>query len=184
MTGFGSVAPFSHARSLLELTLLVGISEQYLCKIRASRNLLTPKLVSTMERPLILASICAACFAFLLLGLYPGILKATASSLVNYFLDSDTNQARLSDIHSTGSITSKTPWDIHYHLGGNGPWIPLVHGSTADDIDPPDRCVVEQVHMVRTRRFMAVGIISDISLFSFTDVKTCGAVPNCIRRNQ
>lgn len=38
--------------------------------------------------------------------------------------------------------------DLFYHLGGNGPWVPKINGTTGDGIEPPDGCRVTQVHMV------------------------------------
>ena len=39
-------------------------------------------------------------------------------------------------------------WNLFYHLGGNGPWIPKVDGVVRDTLAPPAGCVVNQVHMV------------------------------------
>lgn len=42
-------------------------------------------------------------------------------------------------------------WNLFYHLGGNGPWIPKVNaefGTYDKDGKPPEGCVVDQVHMV------------------------------------
>jgi hypothetical protein len=41
-----------------------------------------------------------------------------------------------------------TGWDLFYHLGGNGPWIPKVEGVIHDTLAPPTGCDVDQVHMV------------------------------------
>ncbi|ETN40734.1 uncharacterized protein HMPREF1541_05014 [Cyphellophora europaea CBS 101466] len=39
-------------------------------------------------------------------------------------------------------------WNLFYHLGGNGPWIPKhTRGGTPDDA-LPDGCMVDQVHMM------------------------------------
>ncbi|KAL4958140.1 histidine phosphatase superfamily [Aspergillus filifer] len=38
-------------------------------------------------------------------------------------------------------------WNIFYHLGGYGPWIEKVDGEI-EGIEPPDGCVVDQVHMI------------------------------------
>lgn len=40
-------------------------------------------------------------------------------------------------------------WNVLYHLGGNGPWIPKVENVVEGGIDPPDGCEVDMVHMVR-----------------------------------
>ena len=39
-------------------------------------------------------------------------------------------------------------WNLFYHLGGNGPWIPKVSGVVEGGIDPPEGCTVDQIHMV------------------------------------
>jgi acid phosphatase len=39
-------------------------------------------------------------------------------------------------------------WNIYYHLGGNGPWIPKLDGIVTNDTAPPEGCTVTQVHMV------------------------------------
>ena len=48
---------------------------------------------------------------------------------------------------SSGFINSE--WNLFYHLGGNGPWIPKAdgHGDVNDPL--PDGCVIDQVHLVR-----------------------------------
>ena len=38
------------------------------------------------------------------------------------------------------------PWDLFYHLGGNGPWIPRAPESSP--IELPGKCAVDQVHMI------------------------------------
>jgi hypothetical protein len=46
------------------------------------------------------------------------------------------------------NTTTHEEWNILYHLGGNGPWIPKVDGPFADDLSIPEGCKIEQVHMV------------------------------------
>jgi len=46
------------------------------------------------------------------------------------------------------SESSASSWNILYHLGGNGPWIPRLENGTEDDLAPPHGCRVDQVHMV------------------------------------
>ncbi|THW89001.1 phosphoglycerate mutase-like protein [Aureobasidium pullulans] len=47
------------------------------------------------------------------------------------------------------SATNTTnDWNILYHLGGNGPWIPKADGVVEGGLAPPEGCRVEQVHMV------------------------------------
>ena len=56
-------------------------------------------------------------------------------------------------------------WNLYYHLGGNGPWIPKadVLGNVNDPL--PDGCAVDQVHMVcwyiptrRTQRLTSAAV--------------------------
>jgi hypothetical protein len=47
---------------------------------------------------------------------------------------------------SSGLVNSD--WNLFYHLGGNGPWIPKIDGTEYRDAPFPDGCVVDQVHMV------------------------------------
>lgn len=44
--------------------------------------------------------------------------------------------------------TTHENWNILYHLGGNGPWIPKVEGIYGDELSIPEGCHIEQVHMV------------------------------------
>lgn len=46
--------------------------------------------------------------------------------------------------------TTHEDWNILYHLGGNGPWIPKVDGPLGDELSVPEGCKIEQVHMVGT----------------------------------
>lgn len=46
--------------------------------------------------------------------------------------------------------TTNGDWNILYHLGGNGPWIPKVDGPFGDELSVPEGCKIEQVHMVGT----------------------------------
>ena len=52
--------------------------------------------------------------------------------------------------HPQASVlnTTREDWNILYHLGGNGPWIPKVDGVCEDDLSMPEGCHVEQVHVV------------------------------------
>ena len=42
----------------------------------------------------------------------------------------------------------ESPWNMLYHLGGNGPWITKLDGTLHEDVEPPMGCKVEQAHMV------------------------------------
>lgn len=50
----------------------------------------------------------------------------------------------------TQHVVADTDWNLFYHLGGNGPWIPKVDGVIDARIAPPTGCVVDQVHMVKS----------------------------------
>lgn len=39
-------------------------------------------------------------------------------------------------------------WDLHYHLGGNGPWIHKTSMILTEDVSLPEGCSAEQVHMM------------------------------------
>lgn len=39
-------------------------------------------------------------------------------------------------------------WNLSYHQGGNGPWIPKVDGVLKDDLTLPFGCLVDQVNLV------------------------------------
>lgn len=45
-------------------------------------------------------------------------------------------------------VISSRAWDVLYHVGGNGPWIPKIDGVVEGGIEPPEGCLVEQIHMV------------------------------------
>ena len=52
---------------------------------------------------------------------------------------------------SGNSTLEADDWNLFYHLGGNGPWVPKVNaafGTYDEDGKPPEGCVVDQVHMV------------------------------------
>ena len=59
------------------------------------------------------------------------------------------------------STDVETPWNILYHVGGNGPWIQKKEGTVEEGIEPPRDCKVEQVHMVsespRSEAFLSSG---------------------------
>jgi hypothetical protein len=46
------------------------------------------------------------------------------------------------------NTTTHEDWNILYHLGGNGPWIPKVDGPFREELSVPEGCKIEQVHMV------------------------------------
>ncbi|KAF7595014.1 acid phosphatase pho5 [Aspergillus hancockii] len=39
-------------------------------------------------------------------------------------------------------------WNLLYHLGGNGPWVEKIDGPNARGVDPPNRCTIDQLHMI------------------------------------
>ena len=102
-----------------------------------------------MERRTAVVSALTAAFAFVLFGLYPGAYKTTASSVGSGVHDWIPLLAptRVWNDNEPSSSTGGL-WDILYHLGGNGPWIPKVRNTTEESIEPPEECWVDQVHMV------------------------------------
>ena len=48
----------------------------------------------------------------------------------------------------TNFLPESNSWNLSYHQGGNGPWIPKVKGIIKDDLTLPAGCKVDQVHMV------------------------------------
>ena len=92
-----------------------------------------------MDRVFAMASAIAACVAILLL-----LFSKDVEPFVHLFKDSPSTPAA-----QTPLIAEKEPaWNVFYHLGGNGPWIPKVRGVVNDTIDPPQQCKIDQVHMV------------------------------------
>jgi acid phosphatase len=57
-------------------------------------------------------------------------------------------QATLQSNSSQLNPSKSQEWNILYHLGGNGPWIPKFSGTVEDDIRSPTSCKVDQIHMV------------------------------------
>lgn len=39
-------------------------------------------------------------------------------------------------------------WNVIHHLGGNGPWIENTGEGAASNLNPPEGCSVDQVHLV------------------------------------
>ena len=99
-----------------------------------------------MDLRVTMISAFTACAAFVLLGLYPNTLVSSAWNS-QHFLSKWTGNRAISN-HVPADPPSRGPFDVLYHLGGNGPWIPKVRNVTGDSIDPPDGCRVDQVHMV------------------------------------
>ena len=48
-------------------------------------------------------------------------------------------------------LPTPNAWNLSYHQGGNGPWIPKVDGVIHDELTLPAGCVIDQVHMVSLR---------------------------------
>lgn len=44
--------------------------------------------------------------------------------------------------------SSSKDWDIHYHLGGTGPWIRHLDRAISHDLSPPAGCKIDQVHVL------------------------------------
>ncbi|KZF20862.1 phosphoglycerate mutase-like protein [Xylona heveae TC161] len=53
-----------------------------------------------------------------------------------------------SDVGSWWWPFDQQPWNVLYHLGGNGPWIQKKDGVISRNIAAPESCEVEQVHMM------------------------------------
>lgn len=115
-----------------------------------------------MENRLSIASACTACLAVAFLGvLINALWPPEADSRGSYWLSS---------AHQS-SLPLPESFNILYHLGGNGPWIPKVRGVTENGMKPPASCRVQQVHMV-SPKFDAVSIVLICFIFR-ADLKTC-----------
>ena len=74
--------------------------------------------------------------------------------LENWASESGPERQALSSLYrlcprpASKTVGSQTEWNLFYHLGGNGPWIPKIRGIAEGDLDPPNGCDVSQVHMV------------------------------------
>src|SRR4051812_32840814 len=44
----------------------------------------------------------------------------------------------------TCDVASLTGWDLFYHLGGNGPWIPKTNSVAYSDVQLPSACRIDQ----------------------------------------
>lgn len=44
-------------------------------------------------------------------------------------------------------------WNLLYHLGGNGPWIPRVDDIVDGGIAVPEACRIDMIHMVYSLTF-------------------------------
>ncbi|EHY57449.1 hypothetical protein HRR83_002934 [Exophiala dermatitidis] len=49
---------------------------------------------------------------------------------------------------SKAGVCLATVWNLFYHLGGNGPWIPRADGVAYSDALLPEGCSVDQAHML------------------------------------
>ncbi|KAK5175349.1 uncharacterized protein LTR77_000488 [Saxophila tyrrhenica] len=87
-----------------------------------------------------MASTLIACFAVLALVFFPDFYPFT-SPLTAWRLAS-----KAPGQEETAGVSKA--WDLRYHLGGNGPWIPKLNGTTGGNINVPKGCKVEQVHMI------------------------------------
>ena len=92
-----------------------------------------------MDNRLSIASGCTVCLAVAFLGvLINALWMPEAASQGSYWFPS---------AHRSGGPFAES-FNILYHLGGNGPWVPKVSGVAGDGILRPAGCRVEQVHMV------------------------------------
>ena len=101
-----------------------------------------------MEARIILASACIGGLAIVLLGLFQNVFAGETSSILDRATQWKAQQALLSQ---SSQDNGPHDWNLFYHLGGNGPWIPKSRNITDDSIAPPPGCRVEQVHMVGLR---------------------------------
>jgi acid phosphatase len=53
----------------------------------------------------------------------------------------------LNHLHERSSPLKDDGWNLHYHLGGYGPWVEKLDGLV-QGIEVPTGCRVDQVHMV------------------------------------
>jgi hypothetical protein len=60
-------------------------------------------------------------------------------------------------------------WNLSYHQGGNGPWIPKVDGVINDDLTLPFGCVVDQVNLVSFLNTLSGAMLCDESCWSAVD---------------
>jgi len=82
-------------------------------------------------------------------GIYLGLQQEFPwVALVHNHLDAIMNTWTHSE-NLVNRNTTQEDWNILYHLGGNGPWIPKVEGPFGDELSVPQGCKIEQVHVVR-----------------------------------
>jgi hypothetical protein len=74
---------------------------------------------------------------------------------INEYLGVITSQWTHPHILVTNTTTHEE-WNILYHLGGNGPWVPKVDGPFGDDLSIPEGCKIEQVHMVGATQYLLI----------------------------
>jgi hypothetical protein len=74
---------------------------------------------------------------------------------INQYLGVITSQWTHPHILVTNTTTHEE-WNILYHLGGNGPWVPKVDGPFGDDLSIPEGCKIEQVHMVGATQYLLI----------------------------
>ena len=155
-------------QSIASLSILNG--SEFVKKITAFQTLSAKSLISSfiMEPRIVLASACVGCLAVLLFGIFPEVLAGNTFTFLDYF-SKGLVQEVLPSRDDQGNGGQR--WNILYHLGGNGPWIPKLHGIADRDIDPPSGCTVDQVHMVGLKTLREVGILSDTFVFFRADVK-------------
>ncbi|KAK3068743.1 hypothetical protein LTR53_013439 [Teratosphaeriaceae sp. CCFEE 6253] len=93
-------------------------------------------------------TIVASMIALVALILYPYnavVSGAGAAGLLQRFYALAPSQIHVDAQQAKGAAGED--WDLKYHLGGIGPWIPKVDGVVGGGVDPPPGCRVEQVHM-------------------------------------
>ena len=57
---------------------------------------------------------------------------------------------------SNASITER-PWDLLYHLGGNGPWVQKIDDIVEGGLAVPTGCELDMIHLVCTKSHSEIG---------------------------
>lgn len=118
-----------------------------------------------MDHIFTMASLSAACIAALLIVFFQGV--APFDSIFGLRATSPEPQVPLLG-------EAEPAWNLLYHLGGNGPWIPKRTDILNHTIDAPSGCRIEQVHMVGLDYIDEVGtLILTVSSPSCLDLETC-----------
>ena len=117
-----------------------------------------------MDRPVTMLSGLTAFLAVCILVFFPDFYPFTSP----YEAWRTASSVKVQQIPEAGGASGRWDWNILYHLGGNGPWIPKVDGVVEGGIDVPQGCNIEQIHMVGLAIDFEVSVLSDfLSSFSY-----------------